>query len=216
LPVVVAPKGSILDAFDNNGITDGTNPAAGNFDGDGNTYPAGQLAAHGLTPGATLAVNRISFSWQSEAGYPDNVVAAGQTITVDAPAGTTQAGFLGSASYGPLGGTIRLNYSDGTSTRAFLGLSDWAHEGGRSTSSYGNVPVAKIPYRNNTVGTREILSTYLFEASVAVDPAKRLASVTLPPASSGPGELHVFAIGTTEAAPTTSATRGRSLTGAFG
>jgi hypothetical protein len=209
LPVVVAPKGSILDAFDNNGITDGTNPATGDFDGDGNTYPAGQLAAHGLAPGTTLTVNGISFSWQSEAGYPDNVVAAGQTITVDAPAGTTQVGFLGSSSYGPLRGTVKLNYSDGTSARALLGLSDWAHEGGRSTSSYGDVLVAKIPYRNNTVGTREILSTYLYEASAPVDPAKRLASVTLPPASLGPGELHVFAIGTTKAAPTTSAARGR-------
>ncbi len=209
LPVVVAPKGSILDAFDNNGITDGSNPAAGNFDGDGNTYPAGQLAAHGLTAGGTLAVNGISFVWQSEAGHPDNVVAAGQTITVDAAAGTTQVGFLGSASYGPLSGALRLNYSDGTSTRALLGLGDWAHEGGL-TSPYGNVQVAKIPYRNNTVGTREVLSTYLFEASVPVNPAKRLASVTLPPPSSGAGELHIFAIGTTKAAPTTPRRQGQS------
>ena len=63
-------------------------------------------------------------TWPSASpGYPDNIVAGGQTVPVEAPAGTAQIGFLGAAAGGPSLGQLTLNYSDGSSSHFELPLS---------------------------------------------------------------------------------------------
>ena len=53
---VAVPYASMAAADNNVGITTTATAAAGNFDGDGNSYAQTALAAAGLTPGAALTV----------------------------------------------------------------------------------------------------------------------------------------------------------------
>jgi hypothetical protein len=203
--VLVAKPGSLLAAFDNSGVSLDTNVANADYDGDGNSYSYQELAAAGVTPGGTVTVGPLSYIWPSSAtgaGYPDNAIASGQTVTIDAPAGTAQIGFLGSATNGPLEGLMKLNYSNGTSVEDFLGFSDWTLNAGSSEPSYGNATVATMSYRNcsSCSNGRNTVGTYLFSAALPVNPALILSSVTLPQASSS-GEIHVFAVATTTTAP---------------
>ena len=89
LPVVVAQPGSMLANFNNIGISDDTNPGTADFDGDGFSYSSQQLAAAGYTPGATVTVNGVSYTWPNvPVATDDNVSADGQVIdTPNAQAG---------------------------------------------------------------------------------------------------------------------------------
>ncbi len=206
VPVAVAPSGSLIDYFDNAGVTNDNNPEMGDFDGGGFTYSSQALASAGLVPGRALSVNGVPFTWQSQVtspvNVPDNVVSDGQTVSVDAPAGTAQIGFLGAATNGPLEGVATLKYSDGTSSDFMLGFSDWTLNGGSASGpSYGNTLVASTSYRNSSSDMPQTVGTDLFEASLPVDTSKTLVSVTLPPAP-GTGAIHIFAIGTSTTAMT--------------
>jgi putative alpha-1,2-mannosidase len=209
LTVLVAKPGSLLTAFSNDGISSDSDPAAANFDGVGYSYSQQALAAAGITPGGTVSAGGVPFSWPlPAAGNPDNAIAAGQTVDVTAAAGTQTVGFLGASTDGPSEGIATLTYSDGSTARYWLGLSDWTLNGGGAQPSFGNTTTATMTYRNCQTCTGPYqAATYLFEASLPVDPAKTLVSVTLPSQVSQ-GELHVFAIGTS-----TSAMTGPVLTG---
>jgi hypothetical protein len=64
----------------------------------------------------------------SFAGRPDAIEAAGQTIPVSAPPGTSSIGFLGSGTNaGTTGasGTVTITYTDGSTSTGTLGMSDW-------------------------------------------------------------------------------------------
>ncbi|WAX58230.1 GH92 family glycosyl hydrolase [Jatrophihabitans cynanchi] len=202
LTVLVAQPGSLLAAFDNRGISDDTAVAAGNFDGGGRSYSAQALAAAGLTAGQPVTAGGISYGWPLPApGYPDNAIAAGQAITLDAPSGTAQVGVLGAASNGPSQGIATLTYADGSTDRYWLGLSDWTLNGGSAHPSYGNLVAARTTYRNcaGCSGGRDSVDTDIFATSLPADPAKTLTSLTLPSGTTR-GQLHVFAIGTSTSA----------------
>ncbi len=202
LTVLVAQPGSLLAASDNPGVSDDSAVNAGNFDGGGRSYSAQALAAAGVSPGQPVTSGGITYTWPVPApGFPDNVIAAGQQITVNAPAGTQQLGFLGSASGGPSQGVATLTYSDGSTARYWLGLSDWTLNGGNAQPSFGNLVAAKTTYRNcaNCTGGHDNVDTDIFSTSMPVDPGKTLASVTLPSRATR-GQLHVFAIGTSTTA----------------
>ncbi len=131
LTVLVATPGSLLRAFNNKGISDDSNPNGANFDGGGWSYSAEALAAQHVTPGGTVTVGDINYTWPaSQPGEPDNAIADGQQVTVNAPAGTQQLGVLGSAAGGNTQGLATLTYSDGSHARFWLGLSDWTLGGG--------------------------------------------------------------------------------------
>ncbi len=129
---VTMPSYSTVARANNNiGTSDSSNPAAGNFDGKGYSYSAQSLAAAGLTPGAIVTHNGVSFTWPNVAsGQANNVVAAGQTITY-AGAGNT-LGFLGAGTFGTQGGTGTITYTDGTTQTFTLTFADW----------YANLPVS--------------------------------------------------------------------------
>jgi putative alpha-1,2-mannosidase len=204
LTVLVAPAGSLLASFDDNGIADDSAVNAANFDGDGNSYSAQTLAAAGLNPGQPVTAGGITYTWPLPApGYPDNTVAAGQKVTVSAAAGTQQLGVLGSADGGPSQGVLTLDYADGSTTQFWLGLSDWTLGGGGSKPSFGNVDAATLPYRDcaGCSGGKDNTATHVFSTTFPVDPTKTLTGVTLP-GGANQGHLHVFALGTSTAAPT--------------
>lgn len=196
LPVVVAQPGNLLGVFNNIGISDDSNPGTANFDGDGFSYSAQQLAASGYTPGATVKVNGISYTWPNvPVATDDNVAAFGQTIDLpNAQAGASQLTFLGSATNGPSQGTITITYTDGTTATASLGFSDWTLGAGGESPSYGNVIATQTSYRNSGSGTPDQVVTYVFaSAPIQLDTSKQVASITLPQ-SVNQGTLHVFAI----------------------
>ncbi|WP_049871675.1 GH92 family glycosyl hydrolase [Catenulispora acidiphila] len=204
LTVLVAPAGSLLASFDNNGIADDTQITVTNFDGSGNSYSAQALAGAGLTPGQPVTVGGITYTWPLPApGNPDNVVAAGQKVNVSAAAGTQELGLLGSADGGPSQGVMTLNYSDGSTAQFWLGLSDWTLGAGKSKPSFGNGDAATLSYRDcsSCAGGKDTTATHVFSTVFPVDPAKTLTSVTLPNGTDQ-GRLHVFAVGTSTTAPT--------------
>jgi predicted alpha-1,2-mannosidase len=196
--VLVAQAGSLLAATDNAGISDDSNVGAANFDGGGASYSYQALAAQGWTPGVTKMVNGVDFTWpQSTPGWPDNVMAEGQNITVNAPSGTQTLAFLGSAADGPSEGVVTEHYSDGSSAKYWLGLSDWTLNAGHSQPSYGNQTAITLSYRNCSYCSppQQTVATHVFYAAVPVDPGRTLTSVTLPDGASM-GTMHVFSIGT--------------------
>src|SRR5581483_3721158 len=198
--VLVAYPGSLLAAFNNAGISNDSNVGQANFDGGGASYSAQALAAAApsWTPGATNTVDGVKFTWpQSTPGWPDNVIAQGQKVTVTAPSGTQTLAFLGAAADGPSEGVVTEHYADGSSAQYWLGLSDWTLNGGSSQPSYGNQTAIKLSYRNCSYCSppQQSVATYVFYAAVPVDPGKTLQSVTLPNGAST-GQLHVFSMGT--------------------
>jgi predicted alpha-1,2-mannosidase len=198
LTVLVAQPGSLLTAYNNAGISNDSDAAAAAFDSNGNSYSAQALAGQGLTAGQTKTFDGVTFTWPSPApGFPDNAVASGQDVTVNAPAGTQKLGFLGSATNGPSQGVATLRYTDGSTQRYWLGLSDWTLNAGNAKPSFGNQIVATTSYRNcpGCTGGRDSVATSIFYAALPVDASKTLKSVTLP-SGADRGQLHIFAIGT--------------------
>ena len=203
--VLVAATGSLLSTFNNVGISDSTDEAAGNFDGGGFSYSAAALSADGFNAGQDVTVNGVKFSWPLPTdGFPDNTMPAGQTVTVSAAAGTQTLAFLGSATNGPVSGPVTLHYSDGSTSNYWLGLSDWTLNGGSSkTPAYGNTVAASTTYRNcpGCSGGQQTVGTDVFYTAIPVDASKTLTSVTLPDGTSN-GNEHIFSIGTSTAAMT--------------
>jgi predicted alpha-1,2-mannosidase len=197
LTVLVATPGSLLTAFNNVGISDDSN-VTGEFDTSGYSYSEQALAAAGLVAGQPVTAGGVQFTWPLPGpGYPDNAIAGGQQVTVNAPAGTQTLGFLGAASNGPSQGVATLHYSDGSTAQYWLGLSDWTLNGGSASApSYGNQIVATLPYRDCMGCTGpDDTKNYIYYTAMPVDPSKTLTSVTLPSGATQ-GELHIFAVGT--------------------
>ena len=201
--ILVSTPGSLLSTFDNVGISDSTDEATGNFDGDGFSYSASALAADGFTAGQSTTVNGVPFTWPLPSdGFPDNTIANGQTVTVNAAAGTQTLAFLGAATQGPATAPFTLHYSDGSTSEYWLGLSDWTLNGGGSKPSYGNKVAATTSFRNcpGCTGGQQSVSTDVFYTAVPVDASKTLTSVTLPSGMSA--QQHIFSIGTSTTAAT--------------
>jgi predicted alpha-1,2-mannosidase len=199
--ILVASPGSLLSTFNNVGISDTSDASAANFDGGGYSYSASALAADGLNPGQNTTVNGVTFTWPlPTGGFPDNTVPDGQTVNVNAPAGTQTLAFLAAANNGPVSAPLTLNYSDGSTSTYWLGLSDWTLNGGGGKPSYGNQVAAATSTRNYGGGQQSV-STDVFYTAVPVDAGKTLTSVTLPSGSSA-GQEHIFSIGTSATANT--------------
>ncbi|MFC5053377.1 GH92 family glycosyl hydrolase [Saccharothrix xinjiangensis] len=187
LVVKVAPEGSMLAAVDNTGTSD-DETGDGDFDGGGYSYSKQALAAAGLAPGGTGAVDGLTFRWpDSPAGRPDNAVADGQRLDVTG----TRLAFIGAATNGARAGAATVTFTDGGTARVELGFSDWTLGGGGSAPAYGNAVVATTPYRNQSGGGAEEVATHIFATKTFTAPeGKVLRSVTLPTDDG----LHVFAI----------------------
>jgi hypothetical protein len=197
--VIVASPGDLAPFFNNTGVSDDTNQAAGNLDGLGYSYSEQALAVAGLAPGASITSSGVQYDWPSAtAGQPDNLVAAGQEISVLPVTDATELGVMGSATNGPSSGTLTITYTDGSTQTASLGLSDWT----AGSPSFGNGVAASMPYRNSAGGSSQQLGTKVFTTNIALAAGKTVASVTLPDGANQ-GLLHVFALGTDKGPLTT-------------
>ncbi len=192
LTLKVAAEGTWFAALDNTGISDdpGTHEEA-NFDGGGYSYSKQALAAAGLEPGKPGTVSGLGFVWPQEPfGRPDNLAANGQQVVLPTPVSTLS--FVGSAINGSRTAQGTLTYTDGSTAPFDLGFSDWTLGGGGGQLQYGNVVVAKTPYRNGIGGSQEVATFILATKPVAAPEGKRIAKITFPKNSG----LHVFALAT--------------------
>src|SRR5262249_21250430 len=160
-------------------------------------YSKQQLAAKGITPGGQVG----GFTWPAAAGSaaPDNIVANGQTLAVNAPATATKLAFLGAATGGDATGKVTITYTDGSTQTSDLGLCEWLLQGGKEQPQFGNTVVTSTPYINSAFpryGFRlhRPYTSYLFAtAPIALAAGKQVRSVTLPAATAG-SAAHVFAV----------------------
>ncbi|MCW2935360.1 MAG: Phospholipase, partial [Actinomycetia bacterium] len=188
---VPPPTANPADYYDNVGISLDSNQASANFDGGGFSYSATALANAGLTPGAAVTADGLTFTWPSVApGAPDNILAAGQTMLVNGKAGQTTLGLLGSSSNSASQGTIVIFYTDGTSSTGTVSFNDWAGGPGNGDSA-----VATMPYRNSVSGS-QTLTMYIYATTVPVDPSKTVDFIVLPDVNSSDNgsAMHIFAL----------------------
>jgi Glycosyl hydrolase family 92 len=198
LNVDAASIGEVWPYYTNIGVQSDGVPVSSGYDGSNYTYSANALAAAGVTPGATVTAAGVSYTWPDvPAGQPDSIEAAGQTIPVAFPAGTTTIGLLGSAidaGSGGATGTLTVTYIDGSTQQIPVAFSDWTLGAGAYSVLPGETVVAKTPYRDLIDGASQPVPTYVYAISAALQPGKTVASVTLPTASGG--DIGIFAIGT--------------------
>ncbi|MBV9713360.1 MAG: hypothetical protein JO011_20855, partial [Ktedonobacteraceae bacterium] len=170
------------------------NSSAANFDGEGYSYSAMQLAQAGYTPGASVTVNGATYTWPAvQPGVSDNIQASGQTITTpNAAAGASHLTFLGSASNGDTAGAVTITYTDGSTQSAPIGFSDWTLAAGSEPVAFNNQVATKLSYRNSG-GAPDPTATYLFTtAPISLNTSKTVASITLNSAMNQ-GAIHIFA-----------------------
>jgi lysophospholipase L1-like esterase len=190
----ITPTANPADYYDNTGISPDNDQACANYDGDGYSYSATGLSNAGLTPGATVTADNLTFTWPDVAACaPDNILAAGETMLVNGKPGQTTLGLLGSSTNGGSQGPIVINYTDGTSSTQTVSFNDWAGGAGN-----GDTAVATMPYRNSTSGSSQTLNMYVYATTVPVDPSKTVESITFPDVSNTTGvgitAMHIYAI----------------------
>jgi len=202
---VTVPYGSLVAAYNNTGISDNSNQAAADYDGNGDSYSAEALAAAtptALTPGQQVTVGGTTFTWPSAAaGSPDNVVTSGQTVALSGSG--TDLGFLGASQNGVASGTVTVHYTDGTSQSSQLNMADWYS----GTPAVGDQLLTTSSDWNYTSSTQTPHPVSLYFASVPLQPGKQVSSVTLPVLSNAGGTtaMHIFAMATGTGTPTVGA-----------
>jgi beta-glucosidase len=198
---VDVPFASLPAAYNTTAISDDSNIAAANFDGNGNSYSEQALTAAGLSPGATVTIGTTSLQWPDvPAGTPDSVLANGQTVLLAGSPADTQLKVLGASSGADESGTGTIQYTDGTIQPYTLTLENWFNP--PNTSS--NTAIAATPYINDSTGSgnqgvvgQRNHQVYVFAVSIPLQLGKTVSSVTLPMVATLPGvyPMHVFALG---------------------
>jgi beta-galactosidase len=199
---VLVPYPSLAAAFNNVGISADGSANSANFDGQGNSYSATALAAAGLTAGAVVKTPiGMQYAWPDVAvGQPDNVRGSGQTVLVSGQSGATTLGLLAACGNGSCYGTVIVHYTDGSSQYGLGYLTDWASGPGASGPDQGFSVAAVTAYRNKSTGVAAAGSFYVYEVTIALDPSRTVAAVTLPnrsgaaSASQSVNSAHIFAL----------------------
>ncbi|WP_262006511.1 NEW3 domain-containing protein [Streptomyces sp. FIT100] len=178
------PLPNLAAAFNNVAITDESDTAPGDYDGEGNSFSAQKLAAVGLTPGARVNALGAELTWPDvAAGTRDNATAGGQAITL-AGAGSKLV-FLGSG-VGDAVGNATVYYKDGTTTTGTFGFPNWSFA---PADAHGATLVKSTDGRNTPNGYGNAGIAYrVFAHSVPLDPARQIDFVVLP----SNGGIHIF------------------------
>lgn len=179
--------GTMAELRNNVGTTTLETVAAGDYDGDGNSFSRELLAELGATPGATVEHLGATFTWPDVApGEPDNVVAAGQSVELEGSGGGLAV--LGSGLGSGVSGQFVIHYSDGSASTGNLGFGNWFS----ATPAFGETVAYKMNGRNTPAGLANTEYEYgIYVSTINIDPRKTVSAVTLPNAEG----LHIFAMG---------------------
>jgi glucoamylase len=185
-------------AFDNVGITSSGQTQNGNLDGTGDSFDSAALARDGISPGASLVHDGLTVRWPGvPPGQKDNVLADGQLIALHGRGNTL--GVVATSTGGATSGTLTVTYTDGTSTAASISVANWVSTTAAAAPTGGESDLLATTGGWNPRGSAPVSLSYL---SVPVNPARTVASVTLPAVGSTAGRtapaMHVFdlALGT--------------------
>ncbi|MEV0580862.1 NEW3 domain-containing protein [Streptomyces sp. NPDC050392] len=180
-----SPQANLAAAYNGVAITDESAPTAGNYDGEGNTFSAQQLASAGLTPGAKVDALGATLTWPDvPAGTKDNVSSSGQAVSL-AGKGSGLV-FLGSGVGSGATGTATVFYTDGTSASGSFGFPNWSFD---PADAHGATLVRSTDGRNRPDGYGNATVKYrVFANSVPLDPSRTVDFVVLP----ANANVHVF------------------------
>lgn len=190
----VAERGTLAWHANNAGIGDATAPDEANIDGPGFSYSAQALADVGVEPGGSVDWKGFTFTWPDRRpGEWDNLRPGTAPIEVAAPEGASKLAFLGAGVNGWPESKVTITYTDGSTSTGTLGLSEWILDFGGEEPAFGNEIVASTPHRLFWGSwALQPIGAHVFAAQpIALDPAKKVASLTFAPAEDG--ELHLFA-----------------------
>jgi hypothetical protein len=149
-------------------VADGATFGSGaGFDGEGAAYSASALTS-------PVSVRGVSFSLKA-AGQKNILIAKGQVIPLS---GSYQSiWILGASENGPYRNQVlTVNYDDGTSANLYQNFSDWF----QFESFPGEVLAVKTAYRDMNDGSKDRRAFNVYAYGFAIDPAKKLKSITLP------------------------------------
>ena len=190
----VAERGTLAWHANNAGIGDAAAPDEANIDGPGFSFSAQALADVGIEPGGSVDWKGFTFTWPDRRpGEWDNLRPGTAPIEVAAPDGASKIAFLGAGVNGWPESKVTITYTDGSTSTGKLGLSEWILDFGGEPPAFGNEIVAGTPYRLFWGSwALQPIGAHMFAAQpIALDPAKKVASLTFAPAEDG--ELHLFA-----------------------
>ncbi|KQZ11578.1 hypothetical protein ASD23_01485 [Agromyces sp. Root1464] len=181
------PTDSLAALYNNVGITALSQTTAGNFDGEGNTFSAEQLAAVGAAPGATLEALGATLTMPaSQPGTADNVTAAGQALRISGQG--QRLVFLGSGSSLGATGTATVFYTDGTTSSGAIGFPNWSFH---DENAHGAELAISTNGRNRPSGYGDAAYQYrMFAHSVPLTAGKTVDFVVLPTNAT----MHIFSI----------------------
>ncbi|KAI1120450.1 alpha-L-fucosidase [Nemania abortiva] len=169
----------------------GTYPGEASFDTLGQSYPPPRTE---YTPYYTSSTTGIVYSFPGYTGSrsPDNIVCAGQTITIPEHVADQifSVSFLlsGDVEFATVQGNATFAYSDGSTSSYELRSLDWFSW---LTLNKGEVV---FPFRFTPAGVNWNTS-HVFERAAPLLPGKTLRTITLPDVG-GPGapRMHIFAV----------------------
>lgn len=158
------------------------------FDGYGYSYSLEALKAAGLQKDS-VSYAGIRFPWSESA--VNNSIVHGQKISF--PKGTKggRLAFLGSSTSGSSKGTGLIHYADGGTAPFTLEFSDWTLRGNFDSLAASNEIALQMPYRNHKGGLVQETTNYVFYTAVPIDPARDVASITLPRFVTS-SRMHIF------------------------
>ncbi|WP_406166553.1 hypothetical protein OIE52_09320 [Streptomyces canus] len=233
---------SLTACYNNTGISADATPSQADMDGTGSSYSATDLNNVGWTSGGKVTIDGATFTLPAfGSGQKDNVLAANQTITYSGsgnalqflasssysnftdpgalngqatapyvPAGSAVTGtycFTGTTPDGPCAATGTINYTDGSSASYSLTVPGW-------TVADDSIASVILPHRNNASG-QTASKRRLYAFSVPVDPARTIASVTLPDVGNHIGNhtpsLHIFSLATRNTTARTTESNGTGV-----
>lgn len=179
------PVANLAAAYNSVAITDESDTAPGDYDGEGNSFSAQKLADAGLTRGAEVTALGAKLRWPDvPSGTKDNVSSAGQAVAL--PGKGSKLVFLGSGVGSGATGGATVFYTDGTSAGGSFGFPNWSFD---PANAHGATLVASSDGRNRPNGYGNAGIAYrVFAHAIALDPAKEVEFVVLP-ANAG---IHVF------------------------
>ncbi|MFJ8076385.1 NEW3 domain-containing protein [Streptomyces sp. NPDC096176] len=179
------PVANLAAAYNSVAITDESNTALGDYDGEGNSFSAQKLAAVGLTRGASVSALGAKLTWPDvPSGTKDNVSSAGQAVALRGQG--SKLVFLGSGVGSGATGSATVYYEDGTSTKGSFGFPNWSFD---PADAHGATLVASSDGRNRPSGYGNAGIAYrVFAHSIPLDATKQVDFVVLP----GNGNIHVF------------------------